>query len=136
MYSPCRDGELNSFYCFHPREWSKAGNEGWNYNATVEELLAPYGDLDPQLLAIFKNSWDIKPWRLWVHQPYSHWQRGRACVMGDAAHPMMPDQSQGACQAIEDAAALGLIFSKAYSVTDDVRKGLELYRRRAVPNYN
>jgi len=56
--------------------------------------------------------------------------------MGDAAHPMMPDQSQGACQAIEDAAALGLIFSKAYSVTDDVRKGLELYRRRAVPNYN
>ena len=43
----------------------------------------------------------------------------------------MPDQSQGACQAIEDAAALGLVFSKdhfngnineALAVFEQVRK--------------
>ena len=34
--------------------------------------------------------------------------------MGDAAHPMLPDQTQGHSQAIEDAAALGLVFSKQY----------------------
>lgn len=52
--------------------------------------------------------------------------------MGDAAHPMMPDQSQGACQAIEDAAALGIVFSKEYSFAnsvEDIRNGLQVYER-------
>ncbi|KIW65408.1 hypothetical protein PV04_07671 [Phialophora macrospora] len=133
VYSPCRYGQINSFYCFSPLEFSKSGNEGWNYEATVEELLEPYGDLDKNLLAIFKNSWDIKPWRLWVHEPYTHWHKGVACIMGDAAHPMMPDQSQGACQAIEDAAALGIIFSKDFGFTQDIQAGLELYQRIRKP---
>jgi len=32
--------------------------------------------------------------------------RGRAVLIGDAAHPMTPDLGQGACQAIEDAVVL------------------------------
>jgi salicylate hydroxylase len=40
---------------------------------------------------------------------------------------MMPHQSQGACQAIEDAAALGIIFSKTYHYTHDVPAGLAMY---------
>jgi 2-polyprenyl-6-methoxyphenol hydroxylase-like FAD-dependent oxidoreductase len=28
-------------------------------------------------------------------------------LLGDAAHPMLPNAAQGACQALEDAAALG-----------------------------
>jgi salicylate hydroxylase len=46
---------------------------------------------------------------------------------------MKPDQSQGACQAIEDAAALGIIFSSAYSFTEDVRAGLRMYERIRKP---
>lgn len=40
---------------------------------------------------------------------------------------MMPHQSQGACQAIEDAAALGIIFSDKYDFTRDVKAGLAMY---------
>lgn len=40
---------------------------------------------------------------------------------------MMPHQSQGACQAIEDAAALGIIFSDKYDFTQDVNAGLAMY---------
>lgn len=48
--------------------------------------------------------------------------------MGDAAHPMMPHQSQGACQALEDAAALGIIFSRSYpQYTTDVATGLRIF---------
>jgi salicylate hydroxylase len=46
---------------------------------------------------------------------------------------MLPDQSQGACQAIEDAAALGVIFSRAYTFTDDISAGLRLYERIRKP---
>lgn len=41
---------------------------------------------------------------------------------------MMPDQSQGACQAIEDAAAIGLVFSKKY-FNGDIRESLEVYEK-------
>ena len=54
------------------------------------------------------------------------------CIMGDAAHPMMPDQSQGACQAIEDAGALGIVFSKKH-FNGDVRRSLEVYEKVRKP---
>ena len=38
--------------------------------------------------------------------------RGRIVCIGDAAHPMEPNQGQGACQAIEDAAALGAVAAR------------------------
>ena len=32
----------------------------------VEELLAPYPELDPQVLAHLAIGHEIKPWRLWL----------------------------------------------------------------------
>jgi len=136
VYSPCREGEVNSFYCFFPMQLCKNPGEGWGHTISKEELLLPFETLDPELQAIFRNSEDIKPWRLFVHQPYSHWQDGATCIMGDAAHPMMPDQSQGACQAIEDAAALGIIFSSKYDFTNSasgVSNGLKIYEQVRKP---
>jgi salicylate hydroxylase len=68
-------------------------------------------------------------WRLYIHKPYPHWTKGVVGLLGDAAHPMLPDQSQGFCMALEDAGALGYIFSDEFIDLwkDDVRKGLELY---------
>jgi 2-polyprenyl-6-methoxyphenol hydroxylase-like FAD-dependent oxidoreductase len=45
---------------------------------------------------------------------------------------MMPDQSQGACQAIEDAAALGLVFSKD-NFNGDIREALEVFEEVRKP---
>jgi len=136
VFSPCREGALHSFYCFFPTALAKNPGEGWSHEVPVKELLEPFETLDPDLLALFKNSTDIKPWRLFVHQPYPYWQSGATCILGDAAHPMMPDQSQGACQAIEDAAAIGIIFSKDYSFAnsaEDISKGLQLYEQVRKP---
>jgi salicylate hydroxylase len=64
-------------------------------------------------------------WRLYNHDEYPFWTRGKCTLLGDAAHPMVPDQSQGACMAIEDAGALGIIFSPKYShLTVQQRLGL------------
>lgn len=46
----------------------------------------------------------------------------------------MPHQSQGACQAIEDAGALGIIFSGNYpQFTNNVSAGLEMYNQIRYP---
>ncbi|THU92301.1 hypothetical protein K435DRAFT_672349, partial [Dendrothele bispora CBS 962.96] len=93
-----------------------------------EILAGKYSDLDPDCVDLLKNSIDRMPCRLYLHQPYSHWSKGKTCILGDAAHPMMPHQSQGACRAIEDPAALGVIFPNKYKFTQDVAAGLELYQ--------
>ena len=45
-----------------------------------------------------------------------------------AAHPSLPDQSQGFCMAIEDAAALSLVFGRE-RFRGDVGEGLRLYEK-------
>lgn len=126
VLSPCNGGSLLSYYCFFPREKGDYSEQKWDADASVEELLAPYPDLDEQVRNHLSIGKEIRPWRLWVHEPYSHWQKGVACIMGDAAHPMMPDQSQGACMALEDSGALGVVFSKEY-FPGSIEAALKLY---------
>lgn len=126
VLSPCNGGSLLSYYCFFPREKGDYSDQKWDASSTTEELLSPYPDLDKGVYNHLAIGKEIRPWRLWVHEPYSHWQKGLACIMGDAAHPMMPDQSQGACMALEDSAALGLVFSKEF-YAGSVQDALKLY---------
>jgi salicylate hydroxylase len=83
------------------------------------------------VLTLFLHAEDIKMWRLYIHQPYPYWTKGVVGLLGDAAHPMLPDQSQGFCMALEDAGALGYIFSEEFKDIweSDVRKGLDLYEK-------
>lgn len=67
VLSPCNGGKLLSYYCFFPRSKGDYTNQTWGgEDRPVEELLAPYPELDSQVkdhLAIGK---EIQPWRLWV----------------------------------------------------------------------
>lgn len=80
-----------------------------------------------------ENGFSLQPPTINIHLLYQRWVKGKVALLGDAAHPMMPHQSQGACQAIEDAAALSIIFSKDFGYTNDVKAGLELYEHIRKP---
>lgn len=45
---------------------------------------------------------------------------------------MMPDQSQGACMALEDAACLGIVFSRKH-FNGDIREALQVYEQVRKP---
>lgn len=49
------------------------------------------------------------------------WTFGRVTLLGDAAHPMMPDLAQGASQALLDALALRDAFANTKDVADALR---------------
>ncbi|KAJ5715638.1 uncharacterized protein N7483_012819 [Penicillium malachiteum] len=136
VMSPCSNGEVVSCYCFFPtskRLGSDAGENAWASSTTPEQLVETFIDLDPRMKKLMLNAEDIKVWRLYRHDPYPYWVKGKVCLLGDAAHPMMPDQSQGSCMAFEDAGAVGLIFNKNFRNDYGVGEGLELYERLRKP---
>ena len=80
---------------FMPSELTNHHQEGFEFKEVpVEEILqGNYNQLDPDCLNLLRRSVDRMPWRLYVHQPYEYWHKGKACIMGDAAHPMMASQT-------------------------------------------
>ncbi|TLD08307.1 uncharacterized protein PgNI_07153 [Pyricularia grisea] len=144
VLSPCNGGSLLSYYCFFSRSAGDYASQTWGgQDRPVEELLAPYPELDQQVKSHLAIGKEIQPWRLWVH----------VALLGDAAHPlrsdakfledlqleftltnrqMMPHQSQGACMAIEDAAALGIIFSRKH-FRGDLTECLAVYEQVRLP---
>ncbi|KAM0296927.1 hypothetical protein HYE67_005517 [Fusarium culmorum] len=133
VLSPCNGGKLLSYYCFFPREQGDYTTQAWGSDSLpVEDLLKPYPQLDSQVLGHLAIGKEIQPWRLWVHQPYPYIHKGNVCLLGDAGHPMMPHQSQGACMAIEDAAALGILFSKRY-FNGNIAQSLSVYEKVRLP---
>lgn len=69
---------------------------------------------------------DPTKWGLYDRDAFEYWQDGRICLLGDAAHPMLPTYGQGAAQAIEDGAALSSCFSLHKT---DVYRALLHYER-------
>jgi 2-polyprenyl-6-methoxyphenol hydroxylase-like FAD-dependent oxidoreductase len=61
--------------------------------------------------------------------PLPGFVRGRAALLGDAAHAMTPNLGQGACQAIEDA----IVLAACLKTNDSVESGLREYQRRRAP---
>lgn len=69
---------------------------------------------------------------MYDRKPVASWSRGRVTLLGDAAHPMTPNAGQGACQALEDAIALGDSFSRS----PDPALALPDYERRRLRRAN
>jgi salicylate hydroxylase len=67
VLSPCNGGDLLSYYCFFPRSMGDYINHTWGGgDRPVEELLAPFPELDAQVKAHLAIATEIQPWRLWV----------------------------------------------------------------------
>lgn len=61
--------------------------------------------------------------------PLERWGAGRATLMGDAAHPMLPGMAQGANQALQDAAVLAQSLANA----TDYEQALRAYEDIRMP---
>jgi 3-hydroxybenzoate 6-monooxygenase len=73
-------------------------------------------------------------WPMQDRLPAPRWSRGRVTLLGDAAHSMLQYLAQGACQAIEDAAALAGELARLRRVDawpiQDVQAALRGYEGR------
>ncbi|XEC94374.1 FAD-dependent monooxygenase [Paenibacillus tarimensis] len=52
------------------------------------------------------SPWDILTHPIYDLRPLRQWSKGRVTLLGDAAHPMLPNLGQGGAQAMEDTVVL------------------------------
>jgi 2-polyprenyl-6-methoxyphenol hydroxylase-like FAD-dependent oxidoreductase len=99
-----------------------------------QDLLYRFGDWAEPVPALIAATKDASILRndMYDRLPAGHWSRGRVTLAGDAAHPMSPNQGQGACQALEDGVALG----ESVQRTSSLAEAFQLYERRRLRRAN
>lgn len=126
MY-PTSDNSLLNFVCIHPERESEAG-EDWTTDTNKEALLQVYKDFDPACITLISKAdpSSLKSWKLLDMSILPTWVNDRLALLGDAAHPFLPHQGQGAAVAMEDAATLSTVLEESLT-RDEVPERLKLY---------
>ena len=104
--------------------------ESWNEPGDPDDLRLRFADWSPAVRRILERVREpVFRWALHDREPLPRWSRGATTLLGDACHPMVPFMAQGACQALEDAAALADAFSRHA----DPRSAIADYEARRRP---
>ncbi|RMD40597.1 hypothetical protein DV735_g4535, partial [Chaetothyriales sp. CBS 134920] len=95
-------------------------------------MLSVFSDFCPkvQRLLDLVPDGEVCEWKLRVHSPLPTWIHGSVALVGDACHPTLPHLAQGAAQAIEDAAVLGVVLAHLRDTSaHSINKALRIYER-------
>ena len=129
LFGVARLGGNQAYWWASARAAERTGGSPAEEKATMERRFGVWHDPIPELIdatleqAIVRSGQYDRP-------PLRRWSAGRVGLLGDAAHPMLASLGQGACQAIEDAAALG----DAVGAGADVTVALQAYAARRAPH--
>ena len=92
------------------------GPDTWPGSGSVAEIapdkpLEAFKGWHPAVTEMIAAVPHHKLWGLFVVRPLLHWHRGRAVLLGDSAHTMVPHHGQGANTTIEDAVTLAELLA-------------------------
>ncbi|KAJ9625937.1 hypothetical protein H2203_004706 [Taxawa tesnikishii (nom. ined.)] len=109
---PCRNFGLLNVVCMVPDSSLKQPTtESWTADGDKDEMVSHFADFPNWVQEYLRLAEAPKIWQLRDQDPLPTYVRGRAIIVGDAAHSMTPHQGQGATQGIEDAEAFRLFLS-------------------------
>ncbi len=106
------DGEdVNYFAVIEgPDTWQGAGSVA---EIGPDDALEAFKGWHPAVTEMIAAAPHHRLWGLFVVRPLLHWHRGRAVLLGDSAHAMVPHHGQGANTTIEDAVILAELLASA-----------------------
>jgi salicylate hydroxylase len=120
------------FYVGVTRDRGLARDEAfWSQRLTIQGVLDELEGWDPHLRAIVAAAAEVTSYGLHDSDPMDRWGIGRATLLGDACHAMLPFQAQGAAQAIEDGAVLANCLVDVRSA--DAAEALRRYEAKRQP---
>ncbi len=103
--------------------------ESWSVEGDLNEFRAEFAGWHPTIQALIDGMDRCFKWALYDRDPMPHWTRGRATLLGDACHPMLPFLAQGACMAIED----GYVLAHCLRTEADIDTALAAYETLRKP---
>ncbi|CAI6334759.1 unnamed protein product [Periconia digitata] len=112
--------------------FSTAPNTTYTTTGSKSAMMGVYDDFCPmihRMLDLVPDG-DVVEWKLRVHEPLRTWVHGSSALVGDACHPTLPHLAQGAAQAIEDGAVLGVVLAPsriADGSPDSINAALKVY---------
>ena len=124
---PLADGRVYCYAAAPADPGARAGDE----LAELVRLFGRWHEPIPGLLAITRPQDVLRHDVAELAAPLPSFHRGRAALLGDAAHPMTPNLGQGACQALEDAAVISWLA--AGTGPDAVSGMLDRYTAARLP---
>ncbi len=80
--------------------------ESWSAEGSLDEMRAAFEGFHPEVQAVLAACPKVNKWALFERDPLPKWSEGRACLLGDACHPMLPYMAQGAASSLEDSVVL------------------------------
>ncbi|OJD29375.1 salicylate hydroxylase [Diplodia corticola] len=112
VFYPCSNGKIMNAIAFVPTPEVgpiQKGLSGYNQSANRGKLIQHFDGFSSPVMHMLEKApaEDVMLWDLLDMEVLPTFIRGRAVLLGDAAHPFLPYMGQGAAQAVEDAAALG-----------------------------
>ncbi|OAP57295.1 hypothetical protein AYL99_08033 [Fonsecaea erecta] len=78
----------------------------------IDEMRMTYQGWDPVLAKIISCHNSVLKWKLCHHEELRTWVKDNIVLIGDASHPSLPYQAQGAAMAAEDGLVLGLLLGR------------------------
>lgn len=101
-------------------------------------MLEVYKDFSPMIQDMLNlvPEGEVVEWKLRVHDPLPTWVSDSMALVGDACHPTLPHMAQGAAQAIEDGAVLGVVLAPSRlgdASPEIINKALKLYEKLRKP---
>jgi 2-polyprenyl-6-methoxyphenol hydroxylase-like FAD-dependent oxidoreductase len=122
-------GGSQAYWWASARTGERVGGSPAEEKAAVERHFRIWHEPIPELIDATLEQAIVRTCQ-YGRPPLRRWSAGRVGLLGDAAHPMLATLGQGACQAIEDAAALG----DAVGAGSDVSLALRAYGARRAPH--
>jgi salicylate hydroxylase len=103
--------------------------EGWSTAGDPDEMRLSFPNPEPRLEKLLNIVTQCSKWGLFTRPLTENWGRGRIQLIGDAAHAMLPNAGQGACQAFEDA----YILARWLESGGDPAEAFANFRRIRIP---